>query len=253
MTLWLLVIILTAGAVYRLWTDLVPPRVVNSILLPGTFAAQVGHVLGLLVTGATINNTALVKDDGSGEPQASAESRTRIPVLGPIIVAMLPMLACGLGMYAVAAWLGADLPAAFANAGVTDRLPTTIAAGCDLVRDVVTLVERLIGRFGQRDLSSWEAWVFAYLVVCLSVRMAPLTGQVRSALGAVVLLGVLSALGGQVWPGWRGALLSAWPMLSFAVATLLLLLCVSLVARGVIELVKVMMPPAGRVAASRRS
>ena len=50
-TFWLLVAVLTAWGVHQLWSGMLKPRTVNSILLPGTLVAQLGHVLGLLVTG----------------------------------------------------------------------------------------------------------------------------------------------------------------------------------------------------------
>ena len=71
-TFWLMVIVFTAWGVHRIWTGLVPPKVVNAILLPGTLVAAVGHVVGLLVTGGTVNNTALIRNDESGEPQTDA-------------------------------------------------------------------------------------------------------------------------------------------------------------------------------------
>ena len=62
-TFWLLVIVLTAWGVHRLWSGMVKPKVLNTVLLPGTLVAQIGHVLGLLVTGATVTNTTLYKKD----------------------------------------------------------------------------------------------------------------------------------------------------------------------------------------------
>ena len=58
MTFWLLVVIFAAWGTIRLYTGIVPPRIVNSVLLPGTFVAQAGRVLGQLVTGGTINDTS---------------------------------------------------------------------------------------------------------------------------------------------------------------------------------------------------
>ena len=95
MTLWLMMIVLSAWGVYRLWSAMVRPRIINMLLLPGTLVAQLGHVVGLLVTGATVNDTTLYKDDESGDPGATQNAKPRIPILGHRISGALLLLACG--------------------------------------------------------------------------------------------------------------------------------------------------------------
>jgi hypothetical protein len=240
MTLWLLMVIFMAWGIHRLWTGIIPPRVVNSALLPGTFVAQVGRVLGLLATGGTVDSTALVKDDGSGEPQAPADPRTRIPVLGPIIVAMLPLVACGAAIYVVASWLGRETVLALGQNPVAERLPVSLAAVFQLMRDGLAQAENLGRVVIQSDFGSWQTWLFVYLAICFTVRMAPLEGNLRGAIGATVLLGLLAALVGSLVPAGREAVVSGWPILSFSVTALLLLLLISLAMRGLVGLVKLL-------------
>ena len=241
MTLWLLVVIFAAWGIHKLWSGVVPPRVVNSVLLPGTFVAQVGRVLGLLATGGTINNTALVKDDGSAEPQTPQDPQTRIPVLGPIVVAMLPLVACAAAIYLVASWLGRETILALSQQGVAERLPASVPAVWQLLRDGLTQAENLGFVLVQSDFGAWQTWVFIYLVICFTVRMAPLEGNLRGAIGAIVLLGLLAALAGSLFPAGREAIVSSWPVLSFSVAALLLLLMLSLVMRGAVGLGKLLL------------
>ena len=106
LTFWLLVAVLTAWGVHHLWSGLLRPRTVNSILLPGTLAAQLGHVAGLLVTGATVTNTTLYKDDDSGAPEMTNDPKPRIPVVGSLIIGMLPLLSCALAIFFVTRYLG---------------------------------------------------------------------------------------------------------------------------------------------------
>ena len=94
LTFWLMVIVLTAWGVERLWSGMVRPKVLNTLLLPGTLVAQIGHVLGLLVTGATINNTTLIQDDESGAPETTPDPHPRLPVTGPLLIRPLPLTAC---------------------------------------------------------------------------------------------------------------------------------------------------------------
>ena len=91
LTFWLFIIIVTAWGVHTLWSGLVKPRVVNAVLLPGTLVAQLGHVLGLLITGNPVRNTELMSDDEKGAPKSEQPERQRIPILGPILVGLLPL------------------------------------------------------------------------------------------------------------------------------------------------------------------
>src|SRR5512135_1336727 len=111
-TFWLFVAVFSALGVHRLWSSMVRPKVVNSILLPGTLVAQLGHILGLLLTGGTINETSLVKDDESGAPQTPPKTEPRLPVVGPVIVALLPLVGCAAAIYWLSRYFGTPLLAA---------------------------------------------------------------------------------------------------------------------------------------------
>lgn len=243
MTFWLVVTVFTALGVHRLWSGLVQPKVVNSVLLPGTLVAQLGHVLGLLVTGGTVNNTTLIKDDDSGEPQTGKDVKPRIPLIGTVLIAMLPMLACGAAIYSVSRYLGQDILGRMERETLSRQLPTSIAAVWPLLRGCITLVERLVEAVRTSPLHDWRTWAFVYLVICLTVRMAPLPGTLRGAIGAILVLGAIAALLGMAWPprdGAPGLLDRSWPLLTFSVAALLFLLLLSLFVRGTVGLVKIL-------------
>lgn len=259
MTFWLVVIVFTALGIHRLWSGMVQPKVVNSLLLPGTLIAQLGHVLGLLVTGGTVNNTTLITDDESGEPQMGKDVKPRIPIIGPIVIAMLPMLACGGAIYAVSRYLGQDILAHMEREALPRQLPTTLAAVWPLLRECVTLIERLVSATRASGVDDWQTGVFIYLAICLTVRMAPLPGSLRGAIGAILVLGAAAAvLGAALQTRGTGPTVAdrVWPLMTFSVATLLFLMIVTLVVRGVLGLIKILFgqekaggPPRGRVAA----
>lgn len=240
MTFWLLVVVLSAWGVHQLWSGLVKPRVVNSILLPGTLLAQLGRVLGVLITGGTVNNTTLMKDDEGGEPVADSKSRPKIPIVGPVLVAMLPLAACAVGVYLTTAKLGGEVVGWMSTQGVAQQLPQSLGAFWGMLRDTITLLERMVDAVLRTNLVHWKTLLFFYLVICLTVRMAPLPGNVRGSLGAILLVGVLIAGIGSAAPGTAGVVRGSWTVLSFSVGVLLLLLLLSLVVRGVVSLIKVL-------------
>ncbi|MBU0640059.1 MAG: hypothetical protein KKB50_14435 [Planctomycetes bacterium] len=241
LTLWLAVIMFTAWGVHRLWSGLVKPRVVNSVLLPGTLVAQLGHVLGLLVTGNPVRNTALMGDDEQGEPKSDAPETQRIPVLGPILIGLLPLLACAVCLYVAARLLGGSVLGELSGGAaleVSRTLPTSLAAFWQLLHGCVDLMERVLNAIIHSDLPNWPTIVFLYLAVCLTVRMAPFEGNRRGAIGAIVLAGVIIGIVAALVTPVRDLVESSWPILSFAVGMLLFLLLLSLLVTGVVGLIR---------------
>lgn len=238
MTFWLLVIVFTAWGVHALWGGMMRARLLNVVLLPGTLVAQVGHVLGLLITGARVTDTALVGDDTSGAPATTTNPQPRIPLLGPVIIGLLPLAACAGAIYVAAAYVGQPMTARVSGETVGANLPTSLAGGWQLLRDGVSLAESFAVALGSADFYDWRTWVFLYLLICLSIRMAPFPGTVRGSLGAIVVLGLGTALITSLFDVGHPRARSIWGVLSLTVAALLFLMVVSLLVRGAVGLVR---------------
>lgn len=242
-TFWLLVIVFSAWGVHELWSRLVKPRVVNTVLLPGTLVAQLGHVLGLLVTGNSVQNTTLMSDDDEGKPQSDTPESPKVPVVGPIIIALLPLVACAACLYAAAHYWGGGVLGDLSEGAVLavpQSLPTTVAGVWDLLRSSITLMEQVLNAIINSDWKHWPTIVFLYLAVCLTVRMTPFEGTRRGAIGAILVSGLLIALLASAVQAVADWVQKSWPILSFAVGMLLFLLLVSLLVTGVVGLIKVM-------------
>ena len=237
---WLMVIVLSAWGVHLLWSGMIKPRVVNVVLLPGTLVAQMGHVLGLLVTGATVNNTTLIKDDETGDPEQTPNAKPRIPFIGPVIIGMLPLVMCAVAIFAAARLLGGTTVHGMTAGQVSQSLPVTLSEFWETLRQQITLMESTLAAALQSDLHDWHAWLFVYLVICLTVRMAPFPGNVRGSLAAIVLLGALAAVTGSFLQQTRTVIENGWYILSLCVSTLLLLLLISLIVRGIVSLAQLL-------------
>ena len=74
----------------------------------------------------------------------------------------------------------------------------------------------------------------------LSLRIAPFPGNLRGALGAIVVLGIGAATISSVFGVADPRVQNAWAVLNLTVATLLLLLFASLLVRGTVGLVRVL-------------
>ena len=238
LTFWLLVVVMAALGAHRLLSSLVKPRLLNMLLLPGTLVAQLGHVLGLLITGATVSNTALYNVEQAWEPQTTADPKPRIPVIGPVVIGLLPLMACAAAIIVVTHFLGGAflrrVPANLVGPG----LPASLGGWWQLARDQITLTESFVAAVLGADWSSWRTWLFLYLLTCLTIRTAPFPGTLRGALVAIVILGVATAAATSVFAGAGSRVQAGWSALALAVATALSLLLITLLLRGGVSLVK---------------
>lgn len=241
---WLLVIVFSAWGVHWLWSRLVKPRVVNSVLLPGTLVAQLGHVLGLLVTGNRVSNTKLMDDGDEGEPTTETPEKHRIPIVGAVLVGLLPLAACAACLYVSARTLGQDMLAAAATGDVMHAvpmtLPTTLTGCWDLIHASLSASEDLLYAILRSNLRDWRNLLFLYLAVCLTVRMTPFEGARRGAIAAILLFGVIVGVLASFVTPVEEAVHSSWPIVNFAVGMLLFLLLVSLLVSGVVGLVRIL-------------
>lgn len=243
LTFWLLVIMFSAWGVHQLWSALIKPRVVNSVLLPGTLVAQLGHVLGLLISGNSVQNTKLMGDDDEGKPTSDTPQQQRLPIIGPILIGLLPLVACAAGLFVAAKLWGGSVLGNLRGGStllLPQALPLTFAGVWDLLRSGVDLLEALVNAIVNSDLPSWPTLLFLYLAICLTVRMAPFEGNRRGAIGAIFLAAVVIALLGSLMPAARAYVESSWPILSFTVGILLLLLLITLAVSGLVGFVRVM-------------
>jgi len=237
---WLTVIVLMAWAVYVLWGKIVKPKAVNIALLPGTLVAQIGRIVGLLITGARINNTALMDDGDDGAPANDSQYTSKLPVFGPVIVGFLPLLATGLMTYVVLIGLGRPVVKAAMSGGAASpsglmmrELPADSSAFWDQLRGLVTLAQNAMDAVLHADMVGWRIGLFVYLMICMTVRMAPFSGNARGHLGAIAGAGVTLALAGTLTPKPADALEQLWPLVSLTVGWLFLLLLISLLAWGI--------------------
>lgn len=235
-TFWLIVVVLTAWGVDRLARSLIKPKVLNAVLLPGTLVAQVGHILGLLLTGADISGAFPSHGGKSMDTSPTNSKRRRLPVVGPLILGLLPLLACATGIYVLCRRLGGPIVGRIAALSSGPALPSSISGVWQMLRDQITLMESLVSAAASSDFTRWQTWVFGYVLTCLLVRAAPSPGNVRGALGGIVVLGLAVAAAEQILGRTGFAVHEMWTVLHFCVGTSLALLLALLLVRGTIGL-----------------
>lgn len=232
-SIWLMFAVLLAWGVDRIWADLAKPKTLRVVLFPGTLIAQLGRIVGLLITGAKVVQVS-VPEGAEGAKSKGADWEPKLPIIGPLIVAIFPMSLLAFMIYLVGVRLGYPVLANLPANEVSTAVPTSLAAFWDQVRALVTLCQGTLDALRNAELDAWKIVLFTYLMACLTVRLAPLPGNVHGHLGAIVVLGICMALAGTVLDGLPALLQRGWPLLALAVGWLLLMLLLSLLARAAI-------------------
>ncbi len=241
---WFVVAIFAARAVYGLLQRVVPAKVLNYALLPGTLVAQIGHHVALLITGGTISQSRLA-NESTGEPELQTDAKPRIPVLGPALVAVVPIFLCGLALVFAADWLRAGSMIREVRKVLPQSLPRDLPGLWDRMRLVVDSLDDAAAMWSNANWDLWVPWLLAYLTICLTVRMSPLSEDLRPAMLGVAMFGVLAWLIGMFTPQLERNLLAFWPHFSFLIANLLLVLLLALAVSAGVSLFNLVKGPGG--------
>ena len=261
---WLLIVLFSSYAVYRIWAGLTSGVAMTWLLFPGALVSELAFVLGCLLSGATVKDVSLLPTDenqdeekdkkkdeqepprkkAAGPPTTGGFPKPKIPIVGHIFMGLIPIVAAGLCIYAMSATMGHPvLTKIDATANLPKVLPTTSEQWWALPKDMVDLVRttwNALGVSGWANFNrNWKLILFTYISICLVVRIAPIRGNLRGASGAMLLLGAAAIATELIRKGTTTPLLEkSWTLLTFTVGMLLLLLTFSLVALALVGLIR---------------
>lgn len=243
-TVWLLLMLFMGMGIFRLWAGLVQPARVSWALLPGTVVSEMAYIFGCLITGGEIHRAKLMPGKGGGKGEGGSEPTTEassgLKFIGPLVAALVSIVACAAAILAVHALLGERIIEAFTanlhDAKLPKELPLQFAAFWDQLEGQVVLLRRMCETWRDLDWLNWRVPLFVYLAACLSIRLAPVRRDPRATLAAVVVIAGVIALIGTLNSRFDNLMSRLWPLLTYVWANLLFILSASLVLRGLIAL-----------------
>jgi len=239
LTMWLMVIVFTAHGIHRIWIGMVKPKIVNSILLPGTLVAQIGYVLGCFASGSPVSGVVLFGPGKDGEAQAPPPA-PKIPLVGTMIVAMCPLATCALAIYLLTNSLGGPILERFSSGGVVQHLPRDTGEFWILLHSSIDLAADFLAVFAIEKLTEWRCLLLLYLTICLTVRMAPVPGNLRGSILTILGFGIIMAIVGAFSETINTSIQNLWPVLTYTAATLICLMIITLLIRGIVSLVTIL-------------
>jgi len=247
---WLVMVLFAGVGIYRLWKAMVKPAWVNWALLPGTIVSEMGYIFGCLITGGEVRRAKLIDSAKPKGKQPAGETATDassgLKALGAVVASLISMVACFAAVVAALELLGTDVVKALTvnagllRGGLPQELPLTWNALWAMIDGQVLLLRRMCETLASSAVLSWRGVLFVYLAACLSIRLSPVTRPMRATLAAAVIISALIALLGVIWRRVDGLVDDAWPLLTYIWASLLFLLVVTLLARGIVALVRIL-------------
>ncbi len=250
-TIWLFGILFLGIGLCRVWTSMARPSWVHWALLPGTVVSEMAYIFGCLITGGEIRRAKLLgstdarRKSDDGEP--TTEATQKLKVIGPIVASLLAVVACGGAIIAVHSLLGEPVIREFiTSGGLLSRasLPRELPGGWNAFWTQIAGQVRLLKRMGETcgdiEWLDWRVALFVYLSTCFAVRLAPIRRDLRATLAAVVVVAGVIALIGAISTKFTDLLQKLWPLLTYIWTSLLFLLVLSLLIRGIVSLAGVL-------------
>jgi hypothetical protein len=244
--------------VYRLWRRLFGGATVDWILLPATLLGELAYAAGRVVTGRPSYAGLISPQNPAEDPCGHAiAGKFALPVA--MLSSTLTIGLCGGALLASAKLCGKEVLNGFAlcdGLHSLSRLPRELPDGWgslwDLAALQIDMIRRVLEGWASVDWTDWPVPLFVYLSAAFTVRLGPVRHDQRAMVLVALALSGLIALGGAVFPAVddlvRGDL---WYLLSYCWAVLLVLLAGTMLIRGVIALVSLLLPGRVKPATSR--
>lgn len=246
--IWMLLIVFCGIGVYRLWTAMVRPAWVGWLLLPATIISEMAYIFGCLITGGEIRRAKLLStgDRGEGSAEPTTEDTPRLKVVGPVVAALMAILACGAAI-GLADWLLGEpvmrefhFARSLADPANQSAALTSWDALWLRLENQLKLLRGMCETFAGLGWPSWRTVLFIYLAMCLSIRLAPVRRDLRATLAAAAIVAVAIVLFGALTTRFDDIFQAIHPILTYVWGNLLLLLAVTLVLRGLLGLGRVL-------------
>ncbi len=228
---WVVITLLAAEASWRLTQRYLSARAAAAAVLPATIVWRLAEVVALLITGNPVGSGALMKLDPA---QADSPAAPRPPVLGPMLVALLPPVCATIALLAAMRLL---LPAVDAVMLDLPLDPPRSLSGLFLR---VELIAQGVGQLAASlELARYRdvrTWLGLYLLVCFGLRIVPPRGLLRAAVLSLLGLGLFGLVVGLLWPESERLVRALRPAVTLVAGWELLLLSLIASVSGLIEL-----------------
>jgi hypothetical protein len=166
-----------------LWARVIPLRSFYYVIrAPGVIVHECSHILGCLITGATIKKVVFFSEKGGSVTHTSS----KIPYLGDVVISTAPLFCIPLVLagctWVFSQYLGCVFP--------------PLPMGVDSTDALFGLFIGIVGMFTRNLIVRFNPWflVYLYLTLTLVLSLAPSSQDMKNAaigIGIITLVGIL--------------------------------------------------------------
>jgi hypothetical protein len=178
-----IVVILISRALDILWAQVIPLRIFYYMIrAPGVVVHECSHILGCLITGATVKKVVFFSEKGG----SVTYTPPKIPYLGDVVINTAPLFCIPL-LLAGCTWIFSEY---------FGCLFSPIPARVDSMAALFGLCTGVTGMFTQNLIIRFNPWflLYLYLTLTLVLSVAPSTQDIKNAaigISIITFLGIL--------------------------------------------------------------
>ncbi|MFA5070523.1 MAG: M50 family metallopeptidase [Patescibacteria group bacterium] len=171
---WFFLLIILSYLLGRLWSRILPGKKYRFFVAPGVIVHEFSHALACIMTGAKVTRISLFSADGG----FVEHTRSRLGFLGAVLIALAPVFGGALFLWLLSRWFGfaLDFKVIEFSSNILGNIRSLFFSAWNL----------LISGAGD-----WRFWIFAYLIVSLSVALAPSKQDFMNAFLGLLFLFVI--------------------------------------------------------------
>jgi len=221
----------------KLWSKYLKSKVLKTFLFPGTVVHDLSHALLCLVTGTTIKDLNIFKQEDGGLQY----DKPKVPILFDFFIATAPIFGCASAIVLISLVLGNPIRV---DETLSKEVTFSIKAVFDYAKDFLDVIWLTLNEFRDRGFRTISSTIFIITSIIFTVSMAPHKGDIKyivlgfliigSGLFGLELIGI--SLLGNKW--WDNTLDSTWIITTYVISILLTVLFITTIIVGIIKAFK---------------
>ncbi len=224
-------------SIKKLWSKYLKSKVLNAFLFPGTAVHDLSHALLCLVTGTTIKDLNIFKQENGGLQY----DKPKVPILFDFFIATAPIFGCASVIVLISLVLGNPIRV---DETLSKEVTFSTKAVFDYAKDFLDIIWLTLNEFWDHGFRTISSTIFIIASIIFTVSMAPHKGDIKYIVPGFIIIGSILfgleligiSLLDNKW--WDNTLDRSWIITTYIISILLTVLFISSIIVGIIKAFK---------------